>query len=274
MMWGVIMLKKFFLKSSNDSNEKSAVSSGFENPLYKELDPEKLPRHVAIIMDGNGRWANNRGLIRTAGHRAGANTLRNVVRMAGDLGIEALTVYAFSTENWKRPHTEVDFLMKLFSEYLAKEFDELHKSNVRIRFIGRTDELPKQLIKEAIAAEEQMKDNTGLRFNVAMNYGGQDEIVRAARKLAQRAVDGDIKPEDISEAMLEDCLDTHGMPPVDLVIRTSGDIRISNFLLWQSAYAEYWFTDVNWPDFTPERFVEALKDFAGRKRRFGGLNKA
>jgi len=243
-----------------------------DSDLLARVDKNKMPRHVAIIMDGNGRWANLRGLIRSAGHTAGVKTLKRILKTAVNLHLEALTVYAFSTENWKRPHTEVDFLMHLFSDYLEREKLEMHANNVRIKFLGRTEDFApalQQLIRESV---ELMKDNTGIKFNVAADYGGQDEIVRAARKLARRIQAGDLSPDDISAKLLENELDTAGQPPVDLLIRTSGDLRVSNFLLWQAAYAEFWFTDTPWPEFTPEEFVDALIDFGKRKRRFGALN--
>ena len=222
-------------------------------------------------MDGNGRWAEGKGLIRTAGHSAGVDTLKQVLKVAIDLELPALTVYAFSTENWKRPHAEVDFLMHLFSDYLAKEIDEMDEDNVKLRFLGRIDELSLALRKQARDAEMQTANNTGVRFNVAMNYGGQDEILRAVRNLAKKSSEGILDPKEITEAILESELDTAELPPVDYVIRTSGDQRLSNFLLWQTAYAEFYFTDINWPDFTPACFVQALAEFGKRDRRFGGL---
>ena len=242
-----------------------------DSPLFAQIDWECLPRHVAVIMDGNGRWAKGQGLLRTAGHTAGVKTLKNILKTAIGLKLDALTVYAFSTENWKRPAAEVDFLMNLFSEYLKKELLEMHEDNVQIHFIGRIDELSAGLKRQMREAEALMKDNTGVKFNVAVNYGGQDELLRAARSLAADAAAGAIQPEEIDAAALEARLDTAGNLPVDLVIRTSGDERLSNFLLWQSAYAEFYFTPVNWPEFTPEDFVAAMVDFAGRDRRFGGL---
>ncbi len=242
-----------------------------ENPLYKAVNRERLPRHTAIIMDGNGRWAEGRGLLRTAGHTAGVSALKQVLKVAIDLELPALTVYAFSTENWKRPHNEVDFLMRLFADYLAREIDEMDADGVCLRFLGRVDELAPALRAQARAAEERTKDNAGVRFNVAMNYGGQDELARAARALAADCAAGRLSPGDIGPAAIEARLDTAGLPPVDFVIRTSGDQRLSNFLLWQAAYAEFWFTDTNWPDFTPAHFVEALSAYGRRKRRFGGL---
>lgn len=239
--------------------------------LLKQLDKTKLPRHVAIIMDGNGRWANALGLLRTAGHTAGVKTLKKILTVAVDLNLEALTVYAFSTENWKRPPAEVDFLMHLFSEYIEKEKMEMHEKNVRIRFIGRTDDFSPTIQKQIQGAVNLMKNNTGVKFNIAADYGGQDEIIRAAQNLARKVADGEISAEQISASVFEDELDTVGQPPVDLLIRTGGDQRISNFLLWQSAYAELWFTNTQWPDFTPEEFISALKDFGKRDRRFGGV---
>lgn len=240
--------------------------------LLARVDKTKMPRHVAIIMDGNGRWANLRGLMRSAGHTAGVKTLKQILKTAVNLKLEALTVYAFSTENWKRPHAEVDFLMHLFSDYLEREKLEMHQNNVRIKFLGRTEDFSPTLQKLMRESVELMKNNTGVKFNVAADYGGQDEIVRAAQKLARRAVAGDLSPEDISVRIFEDELDTACQPPVDLLIRTSGDLRISNFLLWQAAYAEFWFTDTPWPEFTPEEFIDAIIDFGKRNRRFGALN--
>ena len=240
--------------------------------LLARVDKDKMPRHVAIIMDGNGRWANCRGLLRSAGHTAGVKTLKNILKTAVNLKLEALTVYAFSTENWKRPHTEVDFLMHLFSDYLEREKLEMHANNVRIKFLGRTEDFAPALQKLMRESVELMKNNTGVKFNVAADYGGQDEIIRAAQKLARRVQAGELSPEDISAQIFENELDTSGQPPVDLMIRTSGELRVSNFLLWQAAYAEFWFTDTPWPEFTPEEFIDAIIDFGKRSRRFGTLN--
>jgi len=240
--------------------------------LLARVDKTKLPRHVAIIMDGNGRWANCRGLLRSAGHTAGVKTLKNILKTAVNLKLEALTVYAFSTENWKRPHAEVDFLMHLFSDYLEREKQEMHENNVRIKFLGRTEDFSPALQKLMRDSVELMKNNTGVKFNVAADYGGQDEIIRATKKLARRVQSGELLPEDISEQLFENELDTFGQPPVDLMIRTSGELRVSNFLLWQAAYAEFWFTNTTWPEFTPEEFVDALIDFGKRSRRFGASN--
>ena len=240
--------------------------------LLNKVDKSKMPRHVAIIMDGNGRWANLRGLLRSAGHTAGVKTLKKILTTAVNLKLEALTVYAFSTENWKRPLTEVEFLMHLFSEYLEKEKMEMHQNNVRLKFLGRTEDFSPLIQSQIQSATELMKNNTGVKFNIAADYGGQDEIVRAAQKLARKVASGEISAEQISASVFEDELDTVGQPPVDLLIRTGGDLRISNFLLWQAAYAELYFTKTNFPEFTPEEFIDALKDFGNRDRRFGGVN--
>ena len=241
-------------------------------PPICAVDRAAMPRHVAIVMDGNGRWAKAQGQSRSAGHEAGARTLKRIVRAASDMGIEVLTVYAFSTENWKRPPMEVDFLMRLFDSFLQKEIEEMHAERVRIRFIGRRDRMRERFVRRMEDAEKLMAGNTGIRLNVAVNYGGQDEILRATRRLAVRAAAEEIAPAEIDEALFSDALDTAGDPPVDLFIRTSGDLRLSNFLLWQSAYAEFYFTDTLWPDFTAAHLSAAVEDFAGRTRRFGGLS--
>ena len=264
------MWKKIFSKKKADDDQLRPETGALDR--LANIDKARLPQHVAIIMDGNGRWATSKGLIRTAGHRAGVKALKNIVRACNDIGIKALTVYAFSTENWKRPHAEVSFLMDLFSEFLAKEIAEMCEENDKINFIGRIDELAEGLQKQIANARERTRDNTGIHFNVAVNYGGKDELVRAMQAVARDVKAGRLAPEDINEAVIEEQLDTRDVPPVDFVIRTSGDIRLSNFLIWQTAYAEFWFTDVNWPDFTPEHLYEALAEFCKRDRRFGGLS--
>ena len=258
------MLKKIFGRKKKESAANVSLD-------ITKINKEKLPRHVAIIMDGNGRWAKGKGLVRTAGHKAGVKTLKNILKTASKIGIEVLTVYAFSTENWKRPKQEVDFLMRLFSEYLDKEVSELHAENVKVRFIGRHEGFSSMLQDKMSKAEKLTENNSGIIFNVAANYGGQDEILRAMKNIGEKIAAGVLTVADIDEDLLESELDTAGNPPVDLVIRTSGDMRLSNFLLWQSAYAEFWFTDINWPDFSPECFLEAISDYANRERRFGGL---
>ena len=230
------------------------------------LDPAKLPRHVAIIMDGNGRWASARSLPRVAGHKAGVDSVRAIVRAASELGIAALTLYSFSTENWLRPAEEVGQLMKLLSWALNKETLELDKSNVHLGAIGRLEAMPKEVLSELDAAIERLKKNTGLRLTLALNYGGRQEIVDAAnRALAAGA-------KTIDEDVIGRNLYTAALPELDLVIRTSGEMRISNFLLWQAAYAELFVTPVLWPDFRKEHLEAALEDFQKRDRRFGGLS--
>lgn len=232
--------------------------------------PARMPRHIAIIMDGNGRWAKGRGLPRAMGHRKGVEALREIVRESSDLRIEVLTVYAFSTENWKRSTEEVGVLMRLMLEFFRSEIDELHRNGVRIRILGDVEALPEAQRKAAREAMERTRANAGLQLNIAINYGGRDELVRATRRLVQRVQDGALAPEGIDEAAIADALDTAGQPEVDLMIRTSGEQRLSNFLLFQAAYAEFLFPDVLWPDFTKEAYHEALDAYAGRERRFGG----
>jgi undecaprenyl diphosphate synthase len=235
------------------------------------VDFENLPKHIAIIMDGNGRWAKQKGLPRFLGHRQGAKTVKTIVRTASDIGIKVLTIYAFSTENWKRPQEEVDILMQLFSEFLDNEIEELHTENVQIRFIGIVVELAASLQREFENAEARTEKNTGLVLNIAVNYGSRSEITRAVKIIAEKAQSGEIAPLEITESTVEKYLYTAGLPDPDLLIRPSGDFRISNYLLWQLAYAEFWFTDTNWPDFTPETLVDAIISFQKRERRFGGL---
>jgi len=240
---------------------------------YDQLDQDKMPRHIAIIMDGNGRWAKSKRLPRAFGHRAGVESLRNIVTTAVNMKLAVLTVYAFSTENWKRPTDEVRLLMNLFSEYLDSEIDELHKKNVQIRFIGKVNELDIQLQHKVEQAQMVTGENTGLVFNLAVNYGGRAEIVRSVQIIGEKIAKGEILPQDITESSIHNHLYTADLPDPDLLIRPSGDFRISNFLLWQSAYTEYWFTDTYWPDFTPEHLMEAIVDYQKRERRFGGLKK-
>ena len=254
------------------SGNKTSVDREETVPFELTVDRASMPRHIAIVMDGNGRWAKSQVKSRSAGHEAGARTLKRIVRAASDMGIEVLTVYAFSTENWKRPKLEVDFLLKLFDSFLEKELAEMHAEQVRLHFIGRRDRFTERFQQRMADAEMLMAQNTGIHFNLAANYGSQDEILRAVRSIAERAAAGELAPEEINEALFSDALDTAGDPPVDLFIRTSGDLRLSNFLLWQSAYAELYFTDTNWPDFTPEELAAAIEDFTGRNRRFGGLS--
>ena len=242
---------------------------GKDETATVELKKEFLPRHVAIIMDGNGRWAQKRGMPRSFGHKAGVEALREIIRHSDHLGIEALTIYAFSTENWNRSPEEVAALMKLILEYFTSEIDELDEKNVRILILGDKAALPEEQRAVLIRAEERTADNTGLRLNIALNYGGRAELTRAAQMLARRVQAGEITPEEITERHFSDCLYTAGQPDVDLMIRTSGEMRLSNFLLWQCAYAEFLFPTVLWPDFSVKDYDEALEAFGGRERRFG-----
>lgn len=235
------------------------------------LDMNNIPRHIAIIMDGNGRWAKAQGKVRTFGHQAGAETLKTIVRAANDLGVKVISAYAFSTENWKRPVTEVNFIMELLSRYLTNEIDEFNENNVQVRFIGSREGLPdivKQKMDHAIA---ETKNNTGIILNLAINYGGQAEILHAVRSIAAEAAAGTLDVAQIDNQVVENHLYTAGLPAPDLLIRPGGDLRISNFLLWQIAYAEIWTTKVFWPEFTPDHLVEAILAYQGRERRFGGL---
>lgn len=239
-----------------------------------ELTREMLPRHVAVIMDGNGRWAQKRGMPRSFGHKAGVEALREIIRHSSDLGIEALTIYAFSTENWKRSVEEVGALMGLLLEYFTRELDELHRERVCIRILGDIEAMPKGLEKQQAAlyaAMDKTRENTGLKLNIALNYGGQQEIVHAARALAQKVASGEMTPEEITRETFAAELYTGGLPEVDFLIRTSGEMRLSNFLLYQMAYAEFYQTDVLWPDFDRDAYDEALLAFAKRSRRFGGV---
>ncbi len=229
-----------------------------------------MPTHVAIIMDGNGRWATSRGWPRLVGHRRGAERVRSIVEAAPALGIRHLTIYAFSTENWKRSTEEVIGLMSIFARYIQSEAERLSKEGVRLRFIGGRDRLDPKLQKLMAGIEERTKGNDLLHLTVAINYGGRDELARAARRLAEDVAAGRIAPDQVGEAALNDRLDTWDLPDPDLVIRTSGETRISNYLLWQSAYAEYEFTDTLWPDFTPVELETILNRFAQRERRYGG----
>ena len=229
-----------------------------------------LPRHIAVVMDGNGRWAKKRHLPRTAGHSVGAKTFKSICLYANEIGIEYMTFYAFSTENWRRPKEEVDALMKLFAEYLSDSVNFKDK-NIRLKFIGDRTVLSDELQQLMKNAEENSKDCTGLTVNLAINYGGRDEIVHAVKKIAADVKDGKLAPEDITVDTVEQNLYTAGDPPVDLLIRPGGEYRISNFLIWQITYSEYWFSNVLWPDFKPKHLNEAIESFAGRNRRFGSV---
>ncbi len=230
-----------------------------------------IPAHVAIIMDGNGRWAKKRGLPRTMGHAQGAKVVEQILEDADHMGIRYLTVYAFSTENWTRPGTEVKALMNLLRTYMKTSLAKCAKNNVRIRVIGDKSRLDPDLQDSIRTLEEATKNNTGIGFQIAINYGSRDEITRAVRKIAQKTAAGELRPEDITEETISDALDTAGIPDPDLLIRTCGEERLSNFLMWQLSYSEMYFTDTAWPDFTKEELEKAVDAYNHRERRFGGL---
>ena len=237
--------------------------------LPTDLSANRLPKHVAVIMDGNGRWAKNQGKPRIIGHQKGVDALKDLLRCCKDWGIPALTAYAFSTENWGRPSTEVQFLMTLFERVLRRELEEMKEENVKIRFVGNLAGLPDSLRQEIDRSMEDTKDNLGIQFTVATNYGGRQEIIQACQAIASQVEQGDLKVEQINEALFEQHLYTHGIPNPDLLIRTSGEMRISNFLLWQMAYSEIYVTSTLWPDFDRGEFHKALATYQQRDRRFG-----
>jgi undecaprenyl diphosphate synthase len=245
-----------------------------EQSLLTSIDFERLPKHIAIIMDGNGRWAKQRHKRRVEGHRAGIASVRDVVETSARLGLQVLTLYAFSVENWKRPKSEVSTLMSLLKRYLRLELNTLLKNNIRFQVIGRIDELSKDVQEELRRGEERTKERTGLLFNIALNYGGRAEITDAVRRLLSEILSNGRDPSHVSEESLSQCLYTAGQPDPDLLIRTSGEMRISNFLLWQIAYSEIWVTDVLWPDFRRKHLLQAVVDFQKRERRYGGITPA
>ena len=228
----------------------------------------RVPRHIAIIMDGNGRWARQRHLPRLAGHRAGTENIRRIVTECAEQGVQYLTLYAFSTEHWSRPSAEVDGLMRILSDFIDRETINLHREGARLRHLGRLENISAELRQKILDAIELTRHNTRITLAVAFNYGGRADIVDAVRELIALGV----KPEDVTEAVISDHLSTRGMPDPDLIIRTSGEWRLSNFLIWQAAYSEYWTTPVYWPDFSPEHLRQAIYDYGQRERRFGGLS--
>jgi len=246
----------------------------FKKDAIKEkiqLDMDRIPAHIAIIMDGNGRWAKQRKLPRTMGHRAGMKNIKMMVEESSNLGVKYLTLYAFSTENWKRTKEEVGALMDLVVEFINKEFEELHRNNVKLNSIGDISKLPE---KSKAAVEDAMyktRNNTGLTLNIALNYGGRDEIVKGVKEIAKEVLEGKLQIDNIDDKIISDHLYTSGMPDPDIIIRPSGELRLSNYLLWQSAYSEFWFSNINWPDFTKEDLRRAISDFQKRDRRFGGV---
>ncbi|MDU1053585.1 isoprenyl transferase [Clostridium baratii] len=252
------MLKFFKGEKTTDNEEIS-------------LDMENIPKHIAIIMDGNGRWAKKRKLPRTMGHKAGVETIRRVLKEADKLGVKYMTLYAFSTENWKRPKEEVNALMKLLIQYLRQEINELHKNSVKINVLGDITKLPKECQEEIEKSVDKTKNNVGITMNIALNYGGRDEILRAVKSISEEVLKGNINIEDINDEVMENYLYTKGVPDPDIIIRPSGEQRLSNFLLWQCAYSEFWYSDICWPDFKEEDLHRAIYDFQRRDRRFGGV---
>lgn len=247
--------------------------SALADPLrhLPDVHPGKIPRHIAIIMDGNGRWANQRGLPRALGHRSGAKAVRPIVEAAGHLGVEVLTLYSFSVENWKRPPEEISALMRLYVEYIDSEIDRFMGENLRFRQIGKRDGLDPEVLAAADRLTEATKGNTGATLCLAVNYGSRTEITDAVRNIARRVRSGEVHPDHIDERLISDHLYTAGLPDPDLLIRTAGEMRISNYLLWQISYAELHVTNVLWPDFREQDLHEAVRDYSRRNRRFGGL---
>ncbi|PQO26879.1 isoprenyl transferase [Blastopirellula marina] len=247
-------------------------SSSQSVPADLGVSAERLPRHIAVIMDGNGRWAQRQGLPRVEGHRRGVASVRRTVEECARLGIEQLTLYCLSSENWKRPQYELDFLMHLLEQYMIEERSTIMANNIQVRIIGRRDGIPEQVQQEMDRTIELSSANTGTTLCLAINYGGRGEMVDAVRKIASEAAAGTLDPDSITEDDIASHLYTAGMPDPDLLIRTAGEMRISNFLLWQISYAELWVTQQCWPEFDEDSLRQAIRDFAGRDRRFGGLN--
>ena len=251
--------------------KKNTVSDDVLAEQIANVKSRQIPAHIAIIMDGNGRWAKKRNLPRVAGHHEGMKTVRKIARVSNEIGVKALTLYAFSTENWKRPKLEVDFLMRLPGEFLNTYLGELIEENVRVEMIGDLSILPTHTKKAIQKAIDKTKDNDGMVLNFAMNYGSRAEIIRCTKELAKMAANGELNWEDIDEEMINAYLMTADLPEPDLLIRTSGEVRLSNFMLWQLAYAEFSFTDVLWPDFNETCFLSEVEEFQSRSRRFGSV---
>ncbi len=241
--------------------------------LLSQIDIHKIPRHVAIIMDGNGRWARRRRLPRIAGHRAGAQAVHNTVEICSQLGMRVLTLYAFSAENWKRPQREINVLMDLLREYLRRELGEIHKNNIRLQVLGRYEQLPQKVQQDLEDGLRLTAKNTGMVLNVALNYGARAELVDAFNAILKGMLDSGVREPEVTEEIIAEHLSTRGLPDPDLLIRTSGEMRVSNFLLWQIAYAEIWVTETCWPDFTRRHLLQAVIDFQKRERRYGGLGR-
>lgn len=255
-------------KTPNSSKTVNAV----EPDLLADIPPADRPRHIAIIMDGNGRWAQSRDLPRIEGHRRGVNTVRMISETATKLGIDAVTLYCLSSENWKRPQAELEFLMHLLEQYLIEERRTIMEQGLRLKVIGRRDRLPENVIAQMDRTLEMSANNPGTQLVLAIDYGGRDEITRVVRDVSREVAAGELDIDQIDEATITDRLYTAGLPEVDLMIRTGGDMRVSNFLLWQLSYAELWITEKCWPEFTREDFLGAIRVFTSRQRRFGGLN--
>ncbi len=249
------------------------LAEGDIDSLFDVVPREKLPRHVAIIMDGNGRWAQRQGLPRIEGHRRGTETVRRTVEACCQLGLEQLTLYCLSSENWKRPAAELDFLMKLLEQYVIDQRPEILRQNIRFTTIGRRDGIPASALREIDTSAQLTRDNTGLRLCLAINYGGRQELVSACRSLAEKVQRGELTPEQVDEQAVSNHLHTAGHPDPDLLIRTAGELRVSNFLLWQISYSEIWVTERCWPEFRVQDLKQALIAYAGRVRRFGGLKR-
>ncbi|GAA0734960.1 isoprenyl transferase [Clostridium oceanicum] len=256
----------FFKKNDKDKIEEKDIK---ENNI--DITKGNIPSHIAIIMDGNGRWAKERNLPRYMGHKAGVETIREIVKECSKLGVKYLTLYAFSTENWKRPKDEVSALMKLLVQYLRKEVKELYENNVIVNTIGDIERLPDLCVKELQSAYDKTKDNTGLTLNLALNYGGRDEIITAVKNIYKDIKEGKLKEEEINNDTMSNYLYTKGIEDPDLIIRPSGEQRLSNFLLWQCAYSEFWYSHIKWPDFRKEHLHKAIYDYQNRDRRFGAV---
>lgn len=250
---------------------KNCIFNKKENAVAANIVSGQIPQHIAIIMDGNGRWSKKRHIPRNMGHKEGADTLKKIVLFCEKIGLKYLTVYAFSTENWKRPKDEVDALMKLLMEFLTSFSKEINKENIKIKMLGDITALPEEMQNEIIRVENETSGNSGLHFNVALNYGGRDEIVHMVKSICRQVKTGKLSEADITEKMVSENMYTSEMPDPDLLIRTSGEYRLSNFLLWQLAYSELCFDDVLWPDFNERHLMKAIHDYQKRERRFGGL---
>jgi len=256
-----------FFSKKTDNNKQQSIDE-----LVSLLDKEKIPQHIAVIMDGNGRWAQKRGFPRIAGHRAGIEPIRKIVNIALRIGVKNLTLYAFSTENWKRAPQEVEGLMRLIQDFLWQETLKMHEKNVRVNAIGHLDKLPAAVYQELKKSKQLTEKNDALTVNFALNYGGRSEIISATKKIAAQVKEKKISLEEIDEKTFANYLFTKDLPDPELMIRTSGEVRLSNFLLWQLAYAEFWITPILWPDFKEQDFLQAILVYQGRDRRFGGVN--